>query len=259
MRVGAGQGAARTVASAAAAACFALAAFAVPAQAAAIRVLTAGAYRGVLEDLAPMLEQRGHHLVIDNETAGVVAQKLRAGEPADLVILPPAAAETLGALLGPARPLAKVGIGMAVPAGAAVPDIATEAAVRGAVLAARAPAWIDPAAGGSSGIYLAKLWERWGIAGQLAPKAVLVQGGLVADAIRSGAADFGFQQVSELMAQPGVTVVGPLPAAIQSYTVYAGAVAAASTEPSEAAAVLALLAGPEARPALRGRGMEPPP
>ena len=231
-----------------------------PAHAAEIQVLTAGAYRAVLAAVAPAIQaELGTTLVIRNETAGVVAQKLRDNDPADLAVLPPAAAAApIAGLIGPLRPLARVGIGVAVREGTPHPAIATEAEVRAAILAARAPAWINPAAGGSSGIYMTALMNRWGIADQVLPHAVLVGGGLVTDAVADGRADLAFQQLSELGHTPGVVVVGPLPPAIQSYTVYAGAVPLRSPHAESATAVLDWLASPRATAALRQAGMEPP-
>lgn len=231
----------------------------VAARAAEVQVLTAGAYRAVLVAVAPAIQaELGTTLVIRNETAGGVVQKLRDGDAADLVVLPPAAATPVAALLGPLRPLARVGIGVAVRDGAPKPAIATEAEVRAAILAARAPAWINPAAGGSSGIYMTSLVNRWGVADRVLPHAVLVGGGLVTDAVADGRADIAFQQLSELNHTPGVVVVGPLPAAIQSYTVYAGAVPLRSAQAEAAGAVLAWLASPRTAEALKQTGMEAP-
>lgn len=227
-----------------------------PGRAAEVQVLTAGAFRAVLLAVAPAVQRDlGATLVIRNDTAGGVARRLREGDAADLVVLPPAAAAPVAASLGPLRPLARVGIAVAVREGAARPAIATEADVRAALLAARAPAWIDPASGGSSGIHMAALVRRWGMADRLHP--VLVPGGLVADALLSGQADLGFQQMSELRV-PGMAIVGPLPPSIQSYTVYAGAVAARSPRRAAAEAVLDWLASPRAAAALQEEGMEAP-
>ena len=224
-----------------------------------VQVLTAGAYRAVLAAVAPAIQaELGTTLVIRNETAGVVAQKLRDGDAVDLAVLSPAAAEPVAGLTGPLRPLARVGIGVAVREGAPAPAIGTEAEVRAAILAARAPAWINPAAGGTSGIYMTALVNRWGIADQVLPHAVLVGGGLVADAVADGRADLAFQQMSELNHTPGVVVVGPLPAAIQSYTVYAGTVPLRSAQAGAAAAVLDWLASPRAAAAVQQAGMEAP-
>ena len=231
------------------------------AHAAEIRVLTAGAYKSVLMALAPAFEaQSGHKLVIQNETAGGVQQKVRAGEPIDLIVLPPAGADALGALLQPGttRPLAKVGIAVAVRTGAPRPDISTPDAIRAAVIAARAPAWIDPKAGGSSGIYMDRLWERWGIATLVLPKAVLVNGGLVADKLLNDESDLVFQQASELTGVPGVDVLGPLPPEIQSYTVYAGAIPANSHQAAAARQLLDFLSGPASPPVLAAKGMSAP-
>ena len=142
--------------------------------------------------------------------------------------------------------------------GTPAPDIGSVAAFRQALLAARAVAYIDPAAGGSSGIYLSQLFERLGIAPQIAPKAVLVPGGLVAQRLVSGEADIALHQISEILAVPGVTLVGPIPADIQNYTVYAGGISTATQDAPAAQAFLALLASERARAVLKDKGMEAP-
>jgi molybdate transport system substrate-binding protein len=139
-----------------------------------------------------------------------------------------------------------------------VPDVSTLAAFRSTLLAARAVAYIDPLAGGSSGVYLAKLFETMGVAPQVKAKAVLVPGGLVAERLVSGEADLAIHQVSEILAVPGATLVGKLPAEIQNYTVYVGVRAAATREGEAAQALLALLASPQARAIMAKRGMEAP-
>ncbi len=232
-----------------------------PVRAAELRVLTAGAFKAVLLAMAPRWEARsGDRLLIETDTAGGVQARVAAGQAVDLVVLTPPGIAALGGLVrdGSVRAVASVGIAVAVRAGAPQPDVSTPDGVRAAVMGARAPAWIDPSAGGSSGIYIDRLWEQWGIAGVVLPKAVLVNGGLVADRLLDGTADLAFQQQSELTGVPGVTVVGPLPAPIQSYTTYAGAVPAASRQPDAAAALLAFLAGPDAAPVLAARGMTTP-
>ena len=231
--------------------------------AAEIKVLTAGAYKSVLLAVAPEFEQRsGHKLVIDNDTAGALQKRIAAGEAFDLVVLTPGALEQLAKSgqvgAGSAQKLARVAIGVAVLNGAPRPDISSVAAFQNTLLAARAVATIDPAAGGSSGIYLWQLFEKMGIAAQLKPKAVLVPGGLVATRLLNGEADLAIHQISELRAVPGTTLVGPIPAEIQNYTVYAGAVASAPRDAAAAQALLAWLASPTARAALADKGMEAP-
>ena len=234
------------------------------ASAAELKVLTAGAFKPVVTALAPAFEQRtGHKLVIDNDTAGALAKRIAGGEAFDLVILTPAAVEQLvqdGKVVAgsPAR-LARVAIGLAVRQGAPAPDITSVAAFQQALLAARAVAYIDPAAGGSSGVYLSQLFEKMGIAPQIKAKAVLVPGGLVAQRLVTGEADIAIHQISEILAVPGATLVGPIPAEIQNYTVYTGGIGTAARDADAAKAFLALLGSAEARAVLQGKGMETAP
>jgi molybdate transport system substrate-binding protein len=234
-----------------------------PARAAEITVLTTGAYKPVAAALIPDFERRtGHMVAIRNDTAGAVAQAIRDGARADLVVLTPGGLEALirdrRLAGGPPVPLAKVGIGVAVRDGAPIPDIATLAGFREALLQARAVAMVDPASGGSSGIYLAQLFERLGIADRLKDKLVLVHGGLAAARLVSGEADLALQQTSELLAVAGTRLVGPIPAEVQSFTIYAGMIPAGAMEAEAASLLLRDLAGPPAAPILAGKGMEPP-
>ncbi|GAB3650176.1 substrate-binding domain-containing protein [Ramlibacter alkalitolerans] len=244
---------------------FALAcAFAAQAVAAAeLKVLSAGAFKPVLVALQPAFEQQtGHRLRIENDTAGGLRKRIAGGEAFDVVFSSPASLKPLqeAGKLAAAEPvpLARVAIGVAVRRGAPLPDIASVDAFRSLLLNARSVAYIDPAAGGSSGIYLDRLFERWGIAPQVRAKAVLVPGGLVATRVVDGSAEVGIHQISEILAVPDAVLVGPLPAEIQNYTVYAGALAAATKEAAAARELLAALRSPQAAQILRAKGMETP-
>lgn len=233
------------------------------ASAADIKLLCAGAFNSVARELVPAFERdTGHKVTIENDTAGGLAKRISGGESFDLVVAPPAA---LGPLVASGRvmseslkPLARVGIGVAVKKGTPLPDIGDVEAFKRALLAARAIAYIDPAAGGTSGIYLAQLFDKMGIGAQLKPKTVLVPGGLVADRVVSGESEIGLQQASELLAVPGATLVGPIPAAIQSYTIYTGGISAAAHDPAAARALLAAFSGDAAAAVLKTKGMETP-
>jgi molybdate transport system substrate-binding protein len=236
---------------------------AAPAAAAEIRVLTSGAYKAVILALAPAFERTsGHAVIIQNDTAGGVARRIEGGEVVDLAVLTPAGAKDLTAkgklAPGSSLDLARVFIGVAVKEGAPKPDIASVEAFKQALLDAPSVTYIDPAAGGSSGIYLDGLLTRLGIADQVRPKALLMSGGYVAERLVSGEAALAIHQISELKAVNGVTVVGPLPAAIGNATTYTGAVAAASPQRDPAQALLAFLAGDAAIPVLKEKGMEAP-
>ncbi len=125
-----------------------------------------------------------------------------------------------------------------------------------ASLAARHIAYIDPASGGTSGIYLAGLLDRLGIGERIRPKSILVKGGFSADRVVSGEADQAIQQISELLPVKGVALVGPLPPEIQSYTIYAGAVGAASAHKPAAQTLIDLLQSPAGRAVISAKGME---
>ena len=232
------------------------------AAAADVKLLTAGAYKPVALALIPEFEKRtGHKVTVENDTAGNLGRRVGAGEYFDVVVMPPL---VLGPYLGnrvvesSAKTLARSGIGVAVKQGAPMPDISDVDGFKKALLAARAVAYIDPASGGSSGIYLDKLFDKLGIAAQIKPKAILVRGGLVAEKIASGEADIGLQQKSELMGVAGVVLVGPLPLDVQYYTPYAGGIGTASRNPSAAVALLLTLADPQNLPVLKKFGLDEP-
>ena len=229
------------------------------ARAADLRVFSAGAFRPVLQALVPAFEARnGSKIIITTDTAGGIAARIGRGEPFDLAILTPAAVE------GPARdsqvilvtPIASVGVGLAVKAGSPKPDISSSGALKQALLAAPKVAMVDPASGGTSGVYLMSMFDKLGIADQMKPKLVLTQGGLAAERLVDGEATLALGQTSELLAVKGATLVGPLPPDVQTRTIY---VAAMNPKASETAIILlAMLAGPETTDILATYGMGVP-
>lgn len=236
---------------------------ATPVRAADLTVLTAGAFKPAAAALVPSFEvQTGNHLTLRNDTVGALLRRIEAGEHFDVVLLSPTGLESLaksGKIVpGSATNLAKVGIGVAVKTGAPAPDISTVAAFRATMLNAGSVARIDPASGGSSGIYVAKLFQTLGIAAAMAPKSVLVKGGLAAEPVANGQAEIVVHQISEIIAVPGVTLVGPLPPEIQNETTYAGAISSASSAPDAARAFLTHLSSPAAQAVLTEKGMVPP-
>lgn len=233
-----------------------------PGAAAELKVLTAGAFKQVLLALVPDFEQRtGHKVTVDNDTAGGLAKRIEGGEAFDVAVITPRAIDDLIAkgrvMPGSRIALATVGIGVVVKEGAARPDISTVDAFKASLLAAKTVAYIDPASGGSSGIYLDKLFERLGIADQIRAKARLKRGGYVADLIASGEAELGIHQISEIVPVRGVTLVGPLPKEIQNITTYAGGLSSGSKTPVEARQLLEALHDAKAAAVLKSKGMEP--
>ncbi len=232
------------------------------AAAADLKLLTAGAYKPAALELVPEFEKRtGHKVTIENDTAGNLGKRVGAGEYFDVVVMPPL---VLGPYLGnrivesSAKALARVGIGVAVKQGAPVPDISTVDAFKKSLLAARAIAYTDPASGGTAGTYLAKLFEKLGIAAELKPKSVLVKGGLSAEKLMTGEAEIALQPSSELLAVPGVMLVGPIPLEVQHYIPYSGGVSTASRNRAAADELLLMLADPSNLPLLKKKGMDGP-
>ncbi len=233
------------------------------AAAAEIKVASGGAFKQVLTELAALYEKEsGNKVALTFQTVGQHLAAIRAGtEDFDVVVLTPEAIDSLskeGKVVADSRAdLAKVGVGVVVKAGSPLPDISTVEAFKHALLAAKSVAYIDPAAGGSSGIYVGKLLEKLGIAAQINAKAKLVQGGAVADHVADGEAEIGVHQISEILPVKGATLVGPLPADIQNYTVYSAAVGTGATDGGAARAFVSFLAGPHALPIIKAKGMEP--
>lgn len=231
--------------------------------AAEIKVLTAGAMKSVVLALQGGFETAsGHRLVIDNDTAGGLQKRIEAGEAFDVAIITPNAIDALTAsgkiVAGSRVAVAKVGVGVAVKEGAPKPDLGSVDAFRNALLAASTVAYIDPASGGSSGIYVAGLLKRLGIAEAIKPKERLQAGGYVADKVAKGEAEIAIHQISEILPVKGVTLVGPLPEAIQNYTVYAAGLSATARDAAAAQALIDYLRGSAAAAAIESRGMSKP-
>ena len=186
----------------------------------------------------------------------------KAGEAFDAAIITP---KIIGDLAqkgkiaaGGRMDLAKVGIGVAVKDGAALPDIKTVDAFKRMLLDAKSVAYIDPKSGGSSGIYFDGLLDKLGIGDAVRPKSKLKQGGYVAELVASGEAEIAVHQISEIVPVKGVALVGPLPAEIQNTTVYTAGISTAAKEPAAAQALIDHLAGPAAAAVLKTKGMEKP-
>lgn len=186
------------------------------ASAAEIKVLTTGAFKQVVVALVPEFEKAtGHKVVLDNGTVGQLQKRVDDGETFDVLVLSPKGIEDYiksGKIVaGSNANLAKVGVGIMVKDGAPKPDVSSVDAFKQALLKAKSVAYIDPASGGSSGIYVSGLLDKLGVADQVKPKAKLKKGGHVSDLIVSGEAELGIHQMSEIVSQKGVTLVGPLP------------------------------------------------
>jgi molybdate transport system substrate-binding protein len=239
-----------------------LSGFASSAFAAEVKLLTAGAFKQVVLALVPDFEkQTGNNVVVDNDTAGGLKKRIESGEAFDVAVITPAVIDELagaGKIAAGSRVnLASVSIGVVVKEGAPKPDVSTVDAFKRALLEAKSVAYIDPASGGSSGIYIDKLLERLGIADQVRPKAKLKKGGYVAELIVSGEAELGLHQISEIVPVKGAVLVGPLPKEIQNTTTYAAGLSASPQNKEAAQALIKMFSGPAAATVLKSKGMEP--
>jgi molybdate transport system substrate-binding protein len=224
----------------------------------AITGISSMATRQILGALSRRYEERTGTAVAIKPMGGVAAAKLvRAGERLDIVVLASGVMAKLEeeghVLAGSVTGFARSGMAIAVRAGAAQPDISSEEAVRRAVESAGKIGYST----GASGDHVLKLCERWGLLPDGAGRLVKAPPGVpVGSLVAKGEVDLGFQQLSELLHEPGIAIVGPLPPAIQAVTLFSAGVSRTSPRPDEVRALIAFLAAPEAEDAKRAQGME---
>jgi molybdate transport system substrate-binding protein len=198
-------------------------------------------------------------IAINIESVGGVdaAKRVQVGEAFDVVVLASDAIDKLIAA-GHIDSTSKVnlvnsGVAVAVKSGSTAPDISSETALKAAVLAAKTISYST----GPSGVALAKLFERWGIAEQIASRIVQAPPGVpVGSLVANGEVELGFQQLSELIHLEGISIVGPLPPEIQITTTFSAGVCTASTQANEVRDMLTYMTSPAAAAAKLRQGME---
>lgn len=221
------------------------------------------ATRQVLAELSAAFEERTRCAVAIEAVGGVdAAKRVASGEAFDVVILASDAIDRLiaaGHLRAGSRvDLVRSEVAIAVPAGAPVPDVASEAALKNAVLAARHISYST----GPSGVALAALFERWGIADEVRGRTVQAPPGVpVGTLVARGEVELGFQQLSELIHVDGITLVGGLPPGVQITTVFSAGLPVGldgdSPQGARVRALIEFMASPDAEAAKRRQGMEP--
>lgn len=224
-----------------------------------LHVISSMATREVLRELAQRYEHATALPVATEAAGGVdVAKRVERGDALEVVVLAADVIDRLAAqgklVAGSRVDLVRSGAAVAVRAGAPKPDVGTEDALRRAVLAAKSLSYST----GPSGAHLEKTFDRWGILGEIRPRIVVPPPGVpVASLVADGRAELGFQQLAELMNVPGVEVVGPLPAPVQTVTVFSGGIGANCSRPDAARALLAFMASADAADVKRHYGMDP--
>lgn len=250
-----------TLARAALAASFALAAGA--AHAADLKVFSTIGVQAALEQLEPQFEKEsGTKLAITWATAAMLVKRVDGGESADCYVLTSQGLDALvksGKATGAAdATFASSGVAMVVKKGAAKPDISTPDAFKAALLKAKSISYSDPKAGGASGVYIAKLIDKMGIAAELKDKTKHPPaGGNSANLVESGEAELAIQQEPEVISVKGVDLVGPLPAALNNITRYAAGPNPASGQAAACQALAKFLHSPAAKAVFKARGLTP--
>lgn len=222
-----------------------------------LKLISSMATRDVLAELVDAYQRGGAQAVRTEAGGGVdVAKRVQSGEAVDVVVLASNAIDKLiaeGQLIGKRVDLVKSGVAVAVRVGTVHPNINDEQSVRQAVLAAASLSYST----GPSGVYLEKMFERWGILEQIRPRIVVPPPGVpVGTLVASGKVALGFQQLSELKNLAGIEVVGPLPPAIQTITTFSGAVSVRSVDPAAARALLDYMAASETAAVKQRHGMD---
>lgn len=232
--------------------------------AAELHVVSSGGFAAAYRLLGPEFEKREAHTLVTGwgpsmgETAEAIPNRLNRGEPIDVVIMVGNSLDDLikqGKVAADSKViLARSKIAMAVKVDAPAADISTVKHLRQTLLNAKSIAYSDSA----SGVYLSTvLFPRLGIAKQIGSKARMIPAEPVAKVVARGEAEIGFQQLSELMPEAGIRVVGLLPEEAQKVTIFSAGVVSNSKQPEVARALVQFLASPIASPTIKQTGLEP--
>jgi molybdate transport system substrate-binding protein len=234
------------------------------ARAAEINAFVSTAIKTVTDELLPPFERaNGATIRASYAPSGALIPRFERGEPVDVFLTDSAAIDALirqGKIVAGRTDLARTGIGIAVRKGAPRPDVSSAEALRRALIAAKSVGYAAPSGGSITAAHVMGVFERLGIAAEVAPKARLAAGGpngRVSVLVSSGQAEIGFQQVSELLSNPEVEVIGMLPAELQQITIYSAGVTTSAREAEAARALIRALTAPSARPVYKARGLDP--
>jgi molybdate transport system substrate-binding protein len=233
-----------------------------PIHAAEFRLLAAASIQEVFKDIIGDFERAsGHKAIIQYGTMGAITDRMRGGEEADLVISSRQSISTLvkdGKIDAASQTtLSKVGVGLVVPSGTAVPSVRSVEDFSRALVAATTIIYADPGRGGAAGIHIARVIEELGLAEQSKPKTKFGAGGDVTEVtVAQGEGALGMTQISEIVGKPGAVFVGPLPEKLQNYTVFATGRPVGAKQAEAVTAFLDFLKSPAALAAMKAKGMQ---
>jgi molybdate transport system substrate-binding protein len=234
------------------------------AAAAEINAFVSTAIKAVTDELLPPFARaNGHTIHASYGPSGALIPRFERGEPVDVFLTDSAAIDQLigrGKIAGGRIDLARTGIGIAVRKGAPRPDVSSAQALKRALLAARSVGYAARSGGSITAAHIERVFQQLGIAAELAPKIKLAAGGTdgrVSVLVSSGEAEIGLQQVSELMSNSEVEVIGMLPAELQLTTLYSAGVTATAREAEAAKALIQALVAPSAASLYQVKGLDP--
>jgi len=232
------------------------------ASAAEIKVYSTIGVKGAIEELAHKFETAtGNKLDISWGLISSFTKKAQEGDVPDVLIVSRASIDSLtkdGKIAAGGPTLASSIFAFGVKHGAPNPDISTVDAMKKALLAARAVGYTDPAAGGASGVYFAKMIEKLGIAQEIKAKSKFPPpAGFVGTLLVNGEVDIAFQSKPELTTTEGVDVVGPPPGDLGNTTVFAAGVGANAKDAAASSAFVKFLVSPEAQAVFKAKGFDP--
>jgi molybdate transport system substrate-binding protein len=227
-----------------------------------IKVLASVALTSALDELAPQFERAtGNKLTLGYSLIADLKKRILAGEAADLIILSRPAMDDLQKAdkiaSGSIADIVGTPVAVAVKAGAPKPDISSVDALKRSLLAAKSIVYADPAKGGASGVYFARVVDQLGLTEQLKSKTILVPGAQAAEVLAKGEAEIGIAQASEIVPDPGAQLVGPLPGEFNSVTKFTAGIGAGSKASDAAKSLVQFLKGPAASAVFKSKGLEP--
>jgi molybdate transport system substrate-binding protein len=230
--------------------------------AAELKVMSTVALSATLDELKPKFERAtDNKLSIVYSVIADLKKRIQEGETADVMILSRAALDDLQTqskvASGSIVNVASSAVAIVARAGAPKPDISTSDALKRTLLAGKSIVYADPAKGGASGVYFAKVLERLGIVDQMKAKTILVPGAQAAEVVAKGEAELGVAMASEIVPVADAQLVGPLPGDLNFVIVFSAGIGPTSKDPAAAKSLIQFITGPTGAPVLKSMGMDP--
>ena len=235
------------------------------AQAGEVRVLVSPGFVPIMRDIGPTFERvTGHKLAASGDTLGAIVKRVQGGEALDVVLSPRSAIDGFvkdgRAAAGSVTVVASAGMGVAVRAGVAKPDISSPEAFKRALLAAKSITYPDPnnlAGNPTLGVHFTGVLDRLGIAEDVKSKTLLPGPRDIGKLVAAGEAELGVAQLQNLARTAGIEIVGPLPADLQDPILFAAVILGGARDIEASRALIDFMRTPEAAAAMRKQRIEP--